>query len=134
MASTYVDLREDLDTLPGAAPSGAAVRRLNVTRPRADSDDMALKSEVEGAEEVGAGRIADIDRRLIDGTHRQAVAEDVEEMERLQQKVSLLAMQKDYWQQRSLEQAAELQTAQAELARLEALAPLAAGPAPTVST
>ena len=40
------------------------------------------------------------------------------EMERLQEKVSLLAMQKEYWQQRAAEQATELREAEAEVARL----------------
>ena len=40
------------------------------------------------------------------------------EMERLQEKVSLLAVQKDFWQQRAAEYRAELRTAEAEVVRL----------------
>ena len=129
MASTY-HLWEDSDPSPTASPSGPPVTRLNVAGAPADRADMALNTEVEGAHEVE--RIAHIDLRLIDGTYRSSAGEDVEEMDRLQQKVSLLAMQKDYWQQRSIEQADKLQSAQAELARLgEALTRAVAAPAPT---
>jgi hypothetical protein len=96
---------------------------LNADGSSADTSDMASKTDV-GVAEDGTW-IAATERNITARSRRQlATRVDAEaEMERLQEKVSLLVMQKDYWQQRSVEHASRLRAAEAEVARLqEALA------------
>jgi len=96
---------------------------LNVGASTADRSAMASNTD-EGVAEDGTW-IAATERNITARSRRQlATRVDAEgEMERLQEKVSLLVMQKDYWQQRSAEHASRLRAAEAEVSRLhEALA------------
>lgn len=96
---------------------------LNVDGAPADTPVMTPDTD-EGMAEDGSWDTAN--ERAITARSRRQLATRVDaeaEMERLQVKVSLLAVQKDYWQQRSAEHVAELRLAEAEVARLrEALA------------
>lgn len=104
MASTFVDIPEFV---------------LNVAPTRADTPAMTQNPAQESAE---SGRSVRFIRR---GSRRAAARAEAErELERLRAKVSVLAMQKDYWWQLSVEHASALRVAEAELAGLrEAQAP-----------
>ena len=91
---------------------------LNVAPSRADIPAMTRNPAQESAE---SGRSVRFIRR---GSRRAAArAEAQRELESLREKVSVLAMQKDYWWQRSVEHASALRVAEAEVASLREAAP-----------
>lgn len=105
----------DYDTVPSARRTDF---RLNVEGAPADTPSMGPDRDEStvggGSGDVGTDRDITARSRRQLGTRVDAEAE----MERLQEKVSLLAVQKDFWQQRAAEYRVELRTAEAEVARL----------------
>ena len=93
--------------------------RLNVVAAEADTPPMTRRQE-EQAVAARPGRLASLGGRLTRRSRaRAAIRIDTEqELEALREKVSLLAMQKDYWHERSAEHADALRAAQAEVAHL----------------
>ena len=92
--------------------------RLNVAVVEADTALMTPYEE-EQSEPVRTGWLAGLEAAHPPGRQRAVVRIQTEqELEALRQKVSLLAMQKDYWHERSDEHASALRAAQAEVARL----------------
>ncbi len=93
--------------------------RLNVAVVEADTALMTPYEE-EQSEPVRTGWLAGLGGRLTRRGRQRAVVriQTEQELEALRQKVSLLAMQKDYWHERSDEHASALRAAQAEVAHL----------------
>jgi uncharacterized protein (DUF934 family) len=93
--------------------------RLNVATVEADTAPMTYHEE-EQVEVARSGWFAGLESRLTRRSRQRAAIriETEQELDALRQKVSLLAMQKDYWHERSDEHASALRDAQAEVAHL----------------